>query len=449
MLAIEGEVLLALGELAGARRALEARLARRPGAAPDAERPRLLALLGSALEAAGAADTALERFEEALALDPTCDSARAGLVRRHEQAGRLDEALAATLAWAERAQPERRAEQLARAAELELARSGDDAAAERHLRAALDAVPGHAAAALLLSARLAESGRGDEALALTETALERGPDGDVRARLAILRARLLELGGERRAAAEAYGVAADADPRAASAALARARILRALGEWEAAADALARFVARHPDAEPAERAQVHFQRARLLAGPLERLDEALAEYRLALGANPHFREAHVALASLLVHRPDCFDEALARHRELLSAAPAEPAFLRGALRLAASRGDALPRGRAILRALGAAAPAEREGAPARLDLQVAAGAVLENPVWERTRRIAQAAADEIGRALGAPAPAAGATPAGAAGSGGFHAAALTAEGRLAAPALTPFPTAGWPTCCGS
>jgi tetratricopeptide (TPR) repeat protein len=440
-LALEGEVLLAIGELAGARRALEARLAVACDA-PDPARPGLLVSLGSALEATGEGEAALARFQEALALDPGSDDARAGVARRHEHAGRLDEALAARLAWAERAAPRCRAEQLTRAAELELARAGDDAAAERHLRAALEADPAHAGAALLLATRLAESGRADEALALVSAADAHANDGGVRARLAILRARLLEVAGDRRAAADAYALAADADPRAASAALARARILRALGEWAAAADGLARFAELHPDAEPAELAQVHFHRARLLAGPLEQLDEGLAAYRAALAANPRLREAHVALAALLVHRPDCFDEALARHRELLVASPAEPGFLRGAVRLAESRGDerGAARGRAILRALGAASPSEREVAPARLDFRVAQAPALENPVWERARLAACAAADEIGRALGT-ATAANAAP-GAAGdrNPSFHGAALAAEARLAAPALAPLAT---------
>lgn len=441
-LAVEGEVLLAIGELAGARRALEARLALAEGA-PDPARPRLLVSLGVALEAAGEADAALARFEEALALDPDCDDARAGVVRRLEHAGRLDEALAGRLAWAERAAPARRAEQLVRAAELELARAGDDAAAERHLRAALEADPSHAGAALLLATRLAESGRSAEALALATEADARATDGGVRARLAILRARLLEVAGDRRAAADAYALAADSDARAASAALARARILRALGEWAEAADGLARFAELHPDAEPAELAQVHFHRARLLAGPLERLDEGLSAYRAALAANPRLREAHVALATLLVHRPDCFDEALVRHRELLAASPAEPGFLRGAVRLAEARGDerGAARGRAILRALGAASPSEREVAPSRLDFRAALEPALENPVWERARRAACAAADEIGRALGTPQATSGAPGAGGDRTAAFHAAALAAEGRLAAPALVPLTTA--------
>jgi tetratricopeptide (TPR) repeat protein len=436
VLAVEGEVLFAMGELAGARRALEARLAAGPESYPG--RAGHLELLGRTLETAGEDRPALERFEAALAEDDRFDDARAGIVRLHEHAGRLDEALEARLAWAQRGDASVRADQLARAAELELARSGGDQAAEQHLRAALDIDPTHSQASLLLTTRLAEAGRVDEALELTRGALERAQDPDVRSRLAVLQARMLEQRGDRRGAADAYAVASEADPSGATAALARARILRALGEWDVAADGLRAFAERHPGDDPAALAEVHFQRGRVLAGPLERLEEALDAYRLALDANPRYRAARDALAALLIHRPECWDEALTRHRELLELEPADVPFLRGVLRIAEGRNDeaGAARGRAILAALGAATPEEGRRANG-LDLQVGEPASLENPVWECTRRAVATAADEIARALDAssqvPEPAAAEADPRAA----FRSAALTAEGELAAAALVP------------
>lgn len=436
-LAVEGCVLYAMGEIEGARRALERRV-EADGDEPYPERVEHLSLLGSALEAAGELDAALIRYSEALDLDAGCDDARSGIVRVHERAGRLDDALTARLAWAEVAAPEIRARQLVRVAELTLARDADEGAAEGHLLRALEADPASADAHLLLTTRLAESDRLDEALELATAGLGHASDGDIRARLATLQARMLEQRGERRAAADAWGLAAESDPRATGAALAQARILRALGEWGAAADALTRFADAHPEAATEELAAVHFQRGRLLAGPLERVEEGLDAYRAALAANPRFRDAHAALAGLLVHRRDDWDEALARHRDLLEIRPGDPVFLRGVLRIAEGRGkaDSVSHGHAILDALGAAAPGERRAAPEAISLRLGGQARMENPVWECARSLATSAAEEIGRALDAPAEATseveGNDP-----QVRFRAEALAAEGALAAPGLVP------------
>lgn len=436
-LAVEGHVLFAMGEIEGARRALQRRVEAND-AADYPDRADDLALLGAALESAGELDTALERYEEAIADDAEHQDARAGIVRVHERAGRLDDAREARLAWANHAAPTIRARQLVRVAELELASSGDEGAAEGHLLAALEADSSSPEAHLLLTTRLAEGDRLDEALELSEAGIECAVDGDVRARLAVLRAGILEKRGERRAAADAFGVAMLADPRSCAAALARARILRALGEWEAAAAALGEFAENHPGDDPIGLAGVHFQHGRLLAGPLERVDDALDAYRAAIAENPHLREAHAAIASLLVYRRDAWDEALARHRDLLQSRPTDVPYLRGALRIAEGLGKerVVAQGRAILAALGVASPEERTAAPENLDLRVGRSAALENPVWDCARRIATTAAEEIGRAL----ESASSTVASQASDdplAEFRAEALRAEGRLAAPALVP------------
>jgi len=451
VLAAEGEVLFAMGELAGARRALEARLAV-TGAEGYPERAAHLALLAASLEASGEVEPALARYREARALEPDRADARAGEARLLERAGDLEAALGARLDWAEGLGGGERADQLARAAELELARGAGEAGpdtgaedrAEAHLRAALAADPGHPDACLLLTTRLTESGRTQEALELAARGLERARTGEVRARLASLQGRILEQGGERRKAAEAYGLAAEADPRSTGSVLAQARILRALGAWDDATRALRRFADAHPGDDPTALARVHFQRGRLLAGPLERVDEALEAYRRALEANPRFRDARHALATLLLHRSEHWDEALTRLRELLEETPENVGFLRGALRIAEGRGDAagVARGLAILRALGVTSPEEARRAPERLELAVGEPAVLDNPVWERARRIAASAADEIARALEASGhPAAPEAPA-ADPLAAFRAAAVVAEGELSAPALVPLDDEG-------
>jgi len=446
-LGAEGEVLFAMGELAGARRALEARL-RCAGEEPYPERADHLTLLAAALEAAGDGEAALARYREARALEPGRPEARAGEARLLERSGELGAALRARLDWARELGGAERADQLARAAELELAAgagdAGAEARAEAHLEAALQADPGHPEACLLLTTRLTESGRIDEALAQAARGLEGARSGEMRARLASLQGRILEQRGERKRAAEAYGLAAAADPRSTASILAQARILRSLGAWEEAAQALGRFAEAHPGDDPAALARIHFQRGRLLAGPLERVDEAVGAYRCALEANPRSRDARRALATLLLHRPEHWEEALGRVRELLEEAPEDAAFLRGALRVAEARGDAAgaARGLAILRALGAASPEETRRAPERLDFPVGEPAALENPVWESCRRIAGAAAGEIARALeasGAPAP-----PESPSGDpfAAFRAAAVAAEGELSAPALVPLDDPG-------
>jgi len=446
VLAAEGEVLFAMGELAGARRALEARLAV-ASAEPYPERAAHTTLLAASLEASGELEAALARYREARTLEPERAEARAGEARLLERAGDLEAALRARLDWAKSLGGTERADQLARAAELELARgageadpdAGAEGRAETHLRAALEADPGHPEACLLLTTRLTESGRVEEALELATRGLETARTSEVRARLASLQGRILEQRGERAKAAKAYGLAAEADPRASASALAQARILRALGAWDEAALALGRFADAHPGDDPAALARIHFQRGRLLAGPLERVDEAVEAYRHALEANPRFRDARHALATLLLHRPEHWDEALVRLRELFEETPEDAGFLRGAVRIAEGRGDAAgaARGLAILRALGATSPEEARRAPERLELAVGEPAVLGNPVWERARRIAASAAEEIARALEASGhPAAPELPE-ADPLAAFRAAAVVAEGELSAPALVP------------
>jgi tetratricopeptide (TPR) repeat protein len=315
-----------------------------------------------------------------------------------------------------------------------------EADAERHFRVAIEAHPDCAPAWQGLAWLLWHRGDVDAALRVASEALARGADDAARGPLALVRGRALERRGARADAAEAYGVAVAADPRCLEAALARARLLRALGDWRGAAEALRRFVELHPGDDRAGLAEALHQLGRLLAGPLEDVEGAIAAYERAIRLAPEATELRAALASLLSHRPERWRDALAQQRAVLERVPTHAPTLRAALRVAAGRHvpRALDDGLAILRALGVASPSELAVAPAALSTRAAGGGALDDPLHEKLRLVAEQTAREIGEALGHS----GAAP--AAPSGGplaaFRAAAFAAEGRLSAPALLPLPT---------
>ena len=439
-LGAQGEVLFELNDLAGARRQLETWLAL-PGR-DDALRARRLALLGHALSDQDEPVAALARYVEAIALDGTRQEAREGLVSLHERADRKAEAMAGLEAWASVATPAVRASCLTRAAELGLEETGLPARVEAHLRDALTADRRAERAWIVLATRLSAVGRTDEALVTASEGLEHVREGLGRAALLAVRGRALEARGSRREAAAAFREAAQCDPADLAGALAAARLLRALGEWRQAAETLASFAAQYSGLDRSGLGEVLLQLGRLRAGPLEDVDGAIEAYERALTVQPQQREAREALAELLTFRPARWEEARARHRELLDAQPTRIASLRGLLRIAEgslARGRApLENGLAILRALGAASPTEREAAPGALSLRVGQGGSLGNVVWERARHLVREVAQEIGQALGSPAPASG-MPGTDPATASFRQAALEAEAALAAPALVPLP----------
>jgi tetratricopeptide (TPR) repeat protein len=356
----------------------------------------------------------------------------------------FEEAIGALQAWAKLASAgEARATRLLQAAELELARPGRAAAAEKLLRAALSAwreAPGGWA---LLAELLWTEGRGSDVIALAPDALAHAPSARERARVALAAARALEQRGDAREAAERYRIACHEDPRASEAALSAARLLRGLGEWRGAADLLAAFLAAAPRDAGALTAPVQHQLGRLLAGPLESLEPALDAYRAAVAADPQLTEAREALADLLVHRPALWDEAVVRHRELLAANPLRLASLRALLRIARARGHdlAVAAGLSLLRALGLATPDERSEAAARFPLPLERTPRFSNPVWETARALAQEAAEELGIALGVG-RAAPADPRGLSDPvARFRAEVTAAEAALTAPALVPLSVA--------
>jgi tetratricopeptide (TPR) repeat protein len=436
-----GETLAALGDHPAARAALETRLARGDD---YPERGRHLAIVGRCLEADGRLDEALDAYERSLGADPRVEEALEAAVRVRVALDRIDEGIAALERWAAAATgPGERAARLLRAAEWELASGERAASAERHLRDALAADPDLAGAWTALIRMLLDAGRLGEAIEAADRSAVHLPDDAQLAAVALLQARAHEQAGDRPEAADAFGVAAQADPRCTEAALARARLLRGFGEWRGAAETLEAFVANHPDARATELAAVHEQLARLLAGPLEDVEGAVTNYRRAVALDAERREARAALAELLSHRPGDWDEALSHQRLLFEDDPADATSLRVALRIARGRGDphAIATGTTILQALGAASPYETVDIPD--GATAPSGAVeprLELPLHETLRQVAMEAAGEIGEALEAP----GAVPQTPLESGdpeaAFRAAVLDAEGRLSAPALLPLPT---------
>jgi lipopolysaccharide biosynthesis regulator YciM len=436
-LAARGELLFELGDREGARQVLETRLGLET---PDPDRARHLCLVAASLEADDP-EAALERYADAVELDPGLDQAHDGLVANFESLSRIDEAVNALQAWAARASDSKeRGERLLRAGELELGRRGREEPAEVLLREATAVCPQIARPWLLLADLLWSGGRNAEALDLSTRALDAIGDQPERSGIALIRARALERQGDRREAAASYAEATRIESTCQEGALAGARLLRCLGEWREAANLLISFVDAHPDAGSPRIAPALHELGRLLAGPLEDVEAAVSAYRRAIAADPELRNARIALAELLAHRPECWNEAIAQHRDLLREDPVRLGSIRALLRISHGRASDLgvATGLAILRALGAATPEERLQSPALPPVSPVNPPCMSDPAWEAARRMTQEAAEEIGEALGANQPEVregdASDPVAR-----YRAAVVAAEGELSAPALVPLP----------
>ncbi len=434
-LAEYGETLAGLGDLPGAQAALEVRLEMEES---DDARALHLSMLGAALCASNQFEAARERLEEAVEIDPKLDRAHDDLVAIYERADRIDDGIEALERWADVAETDPdRAARLLRAAEWELRCDDRAESAERHLRGALEADTGITRAWVLLADHLWEQGRGEEALEVTSLALEGVQDSEARGSLALVQGRAYEQRGDRREAAEAFGIAAHENPRNIEAALSSARLMRGLGEWQQAADTLDAFATRHPGDDAGGRADVLQQLGRLLAGPLEDVDGAISAYRRALDLDPGRIDTRAALAEFLSHRLEDRNEALAHHEALLREDPTHASSLRVLLRIAREQRNeaAIATGLGVLRALGIASPRELEEEAPNTIIHCAGQRELADPLWEKLRWIASEASREIAQALEAsPSPSVDgrADPASA-----FRAAAIAAEGELSAAALVP------------
>ena len=432
----QGEALAALGDYDAARRVLEARL---EGAAPYPERARHTTTLGACLEARGEFEEALARYEAALEDEPRFDEALEGSVRVREALEHVDEGIAAIARWAA-ATPfaTQVGERLLRAALWERAVGGREASAEQHLRRALQADRQLPAAWIALASLVFEENRFAEAAEVADRAAAWLTRDEDLSTLALVQAHAREAAGDRRGAAESFGLAWEADPRCATAALAHARLLRGFGEWQEAAAALSRFIEQHPENEARDLAELHEQLGRLQAGPLEQIDAAIISYRRAVHHDPERIAVRASLAELLSHGSEHWDEALFHHRIVLAANPTNAAALRVALRVAeGSRGErAVADGVRILRALGVATPNEIASITDQSRAMPPGSGILDDPIHEKLRLMIAAVATEIADALESPVGQAGApgNPESAP-EAHFRAASLKAAGALTSPAI--------------
>ncbi|MEE8580515.1 MAG: tetratricopeptide repeat protein [Myxococcota bacterium] len=426
-----GEVLFELGDLEGARRALEARFAL---PAESDRRPLHLSIVATALEREGEHDAALARYREALAADPELQEAHGGIARIHEAAGRIEQALEAIEDWAvSQTQARGRAECLVRAAELEVKHARLESA-ENYLRDAVGADPTLGPAWLLLTELLWDAGRTHDALVAASEALPQLAEPEIQARLSLVRGRALEAQGDRIEAASAFAAAAKGDPRSIEAVLSEARLRRSLSDWQLAAEALGDFLEHHPEPDSPGLAQLLYERGRLMAGPLENVEEAVRCYEHALELQPELSQAREPLAGLLSLIPERRRDAVEHHRLLLAADPTQRVPLRGLLRIAREQqvSSAISYGLAVMRALGIASPEERGEAVATLPLQVGAAPQMQEELWEQVRTIALETSRELGEALGRPEDA---TSVDAGSASDFLDALRRAEGRLSADSL--------------
>lgn len=386
------------GDPVAARPLLERRLDL-PG--ENLDRARHLAMIARGLEAEELLDAAWARYEDALDADRSVESAHEGLVRVHERAARPEEAMRALERWSESsADRETRAAAAFRAAEHALALDRKDTAST-HLEYATETDPQLAPAWLLLCDLSAERASDEQTQALCTRALEAIEPSPLSAQISLRAARLAEVAGDLDVARERYGEAARWDPRASEAALCESRLARRAGEWVEADGVLSQFLDRHPDAESPSLAHVHLERGRLLSGPLEDVDAAIASYEKALALQPDLGVARTALGRLLLHSTERWREALAIHRELLETNPTAGASLRAVIRIAENRGqsEVAEGGLAVLRALGLASPEEDATGAAALRVPIHPGPPMVDEEAERLRRIAHLANEELGSVL--------------------------------------------------
>jgi tetratricopeptide (TPR) repeat protein len=360
-------------------------------------------MVGAALLQSGDSEAAALRFAEALAEDPALDAAHSGLVQIHQDADHIDEAIEALSRWADgQTDPEACCQTLLRAANLQLDRSDHDSALAL-LREATDICPASEKAWLALCELLTphDGGSDEDALQVYHEALDHLTSPNARARLTFLRATALAASGDHAEAAVAFGEAIALDPRSVDAALERGRLQRDLGHWGEAANGLQEFLTALPsdgeESSPPGIALIHRELGRLMAGPLEDIEEAILCYERAVSLEPEISNVREPLATLLTHFPERWPDAVHHHRQILQDDPSRQTSLLCLTRIAKESGAeaAYETGLAVQRALGTAAPCDLEDAPASLPNGVVLQQQLEDETWELARQLLLDVADEI------------------------------------------------------
>jgi tetratricopeptide (TPR) repeat protein len=370
----------------------------------DGENPlrgRQHSMIARGLEAEELLDAAWAQYEEAIEIDPSVEEAHEGLVRIHERAARLNEALDALERWASTTDdPETKALALFRSAEHALTLE-DPGRARRCLESAVAADPQLAPAWVLLCRLVAEQAVDSESRRVCHAALDAVEPGALSAQISLQAARLAEIAGDNEEAITRYAEASRWEPRYSEAALCESRLVRMSGDWVEADAVLARFIDAHPDSNTPALSQVYLERGRLLSGPLEDFEGATRAYEEALARQPDLAVARTALAGLLLHSPDRWREALALHRRILDASPTTALSLRAIAQLAEGRGqtEVVEGALAVLRALGQASPQEASTAPDGLRIPLHFGPPMADSNDERLRRIAHQLGEELGPVL--------------------------------------------------
>ena len=370
----------------------------------DGENPRRgrhHAMVARGLEADDLLDAAWAQYEESIEIDPSVEDAHEGLVRVHERAGRPEEALAALEYWASTTPvPETSALAWFRSAEHALS-LGDPNRARRSLESATVADPQLASAWVLLCQLVGEQGVDSESRRVCNEALGSVEPSELSAQISLQVARLAEIAGDNEEAIARYAEASRWQPRYSEAALCESRLIRMNGDWGGADNVLAGFIEAHPDATSPALSHVYLERGRLLSGPLENLEGAIAAYGQALTLQPDLAVARTALAGLLLHSVDHWREALTLHGQILEASPTTAASLRAIVQLAEQRDQTEAAGGAlaVLRALGQASPQEVSNAPDALRVPIRLGPPMAEPDAERLRQIAHQLSEEVGSVL--------------------------------------------------
>ena len=386
------------GDFCAARVALERRIDL-PG--ENRDRAQHLAIIARGLEAENHLDVAWARYEEAIEADPSLQNAHEGVVRVHERAARPEEALAALERWSEApGAAETRALTHFRAAEHALALEDTDRAIEQ-LECATEVDPRFSSAWVLLCDLMGERGPDSDVRTLCARALDSIEPSSLSAQISLRAARLAEIAGETEEAREHYRETARWDPSASDAALCESRLARMAGDWVEADAVLKNFIEAHPNRERRALAHIYLERGRLLSGPLEDFDQAVAAYQSALALQPEMGVARASLARLLLHAPERWRESLALHREILASSPTTADSLRAIGQIAKERGESEVEDGAItvLRALGLASPQEEASAPTTLRFPIDAGPQMVDPEAERLRRLAHQMREELSAVL--------------------------------------------------